>query len=85
MADEKRQDTGFTCSRCGLTNPILEEPPFETPLGKTIQEKICRSCWGEWMAYSVKVINEYMLNLATEQGSQVYDFQMKEFLGLPDA
>jgi hypothetical protein len=31
------------------------------------------------------VINEYRLNLATDQGSQVFDFHMKEFLGLSDA
>ena len=34
---------------------------------------------------SIKVINEYRLNLASEQGSQVFDAHMREFLGIHDA
>ncbi len=75
----------FVCRRCGLSNPRLEEPPFENRLGQAIHESICVSCWREWIAMSIKVINEYRLNLATEQGSQVFDHHMKEFLGLHDA
>jgi len=73
---------GFTCARCGLPNPRLEEPPFETDLGRRIHASICQPCWLDWMGYSIKVINEYRLNLATEQGEKIYDEVMQEFLGL---
>ncbi len=75
----------FACRRCGQPNPRLEEAPFENALGQQIQADICQNCWREWLAMSIKVINEYRLNLATDQGSQVFDFHMKEFLGLSDA
>jgi Fe-S cluster biosynthesis and repair protein YggX len=53
-------------------------------LGSQVLERICEPCWREWIAMSIKVINEYRLNLASEQGSQIYDAHMKEFLGLAD-
>jgi Fe-S cluster biosynthesis and repair protein YggX len=73
---------GFTCRRCGKENAPLEEPPFLNDLGKEIQETICQACWREWFAMSIKVINEYRLNLLSPQGNSVYESHMKEFLGL---
>ena len=87
-AREERERRGgaaagqFVCRRCGLSNPPLEEPPFENALGKEILSKVCQSCWREWIGMSIKVINEYRLNLASPQGSEVFDLHMKEFLGL---
>lgn len=75
---------GFTCGRCGQPNPPIEEAPFDNDLGQKIMKSICQSCWREWIAMSIKVINEYRLNLATEHGSKVFDDHMKEFLGIHD-
>jgi Fe-S cluster biosynthesis and repair protein YggX len=74
----------FLCRRCGKPNPRLEEPPFPTALGKEIHDAICQACWREWFAMSIKVINEYRLNLMTPQGNAIYDQHMKEFLGLAE-
>lgn len=70
------------CQRCGSTGEPLEEAPFENNLGAEIREKICQNCWREWIGMSVKVINEYRLDLSSDEGSQIFDFHMKEFLGL---
>lgn len=72
----------WICNRCGKENPRIAEAPFDSDIGKKIQASICVPCWREWMAMSIKVINEYRLNLATERGQQVYDQAMAEFLGL---
>ena len=72
----------FTCRRCLKANLPLDEPPFSGELGTKIHETICQECWSEWMAMSIKVINELRLNPATPQGSKVYDDHMKEYLGL---
>ncbi len=71
------------CGRCGESKPQLEEPPFENSLGERIQETICQSCWGEWINLSVRVINEYRLNLAIEEHSRILESHMKQFLGIP--
>jgi Fe-S cluster biosynthesis and repair protein YggX len=77
---------GWSCRRCGLDNPRLERPPFKSPVGQQIFDSICVSCWDEWKKQmSVKVINEYRLNLATEQGAKIYDQHLREFLGLDGA
>ena len=60
----------------------LDEAPFTSALGKRIHETICEDCWREWMAMSIKVINELRLNPATPEGSRIYDHHMSEFLGL---
>ncbi len=73
---------GFVCRRCGKGNPRMEEAPFPNDLGKRLYDTICQPCWREWFAMSIKVINEYRLNLLSPQGNQVYETHMKEFLGL---
>ena len=55
---------------------------MESELGAKIHENICTSCWSEWMAMSIKVINEFRLNLATPEANEIYDQQMREFLGV---
>ena len=74
----------FVCRRCGKAQPKLEEAPFLNALGRQIQETICQVCWREWIAMSIKVVNEYRLNLLSPRGNEVYDSHMKEFLGLED-
>jgi Fe-S cluster biosynthesis and repair protein YggX len=76
-------ETGaFRCRRCLEPNQPLEMAPFRSEIGRRIQATICQRCWREWMAMSIKVINEYRLNLATPEGNQVFEAHMKEFLGL---
>jgi Fe-S cluster biosynthesis and repair protein YggX len=72
----------FVCRRCGQPNPRLDEPPFLNDLGRRIENTICQPCWREWIAMSIKVINEYRLNLLSPQGNEIYETHMKEFLGL---
>jgi Fe-S cluster biosynthesis and repair protein YggX len=77
---------GFHCQRpgcfAGTRARQLPKPPMNDDLGKRIQAQICADCWNEWFRnYSIKVINEMRLDLSTEQGQEVYDQVMREFLG----
>lgn len=79
-----RSATGeWICSRCGQPGEAVEKPPLPGERGQQITSLICQSCWKEWMDMSVKVINEYRLNLATEDGNRIWESHMIEFLGLP--
>lgn len=80
--DTATVEGGFVCRRCSCANPSLEDAPFRSELGEQILAGICQSCWREWIAMSVKVINECRLNLMTPKDSEVYDQHMREFLGL---
>jgi len=70
------------CRRCSNVHPRLKEAPFPTDLGRQIHDTVCLPCWKEWIAVSIKVINEYRLNLMLPEAQETYDQHMREFLGL---
>lgn len=78
---------GFPCQRPGCMwgrrARQLPGPPMSDEIGKQIHATICADCWNEWLRnYSIKVINEFRLDLSTERGQAEYDRYMNEFLGL---
>ncbi|MBA21398.1 MAG: hypothetical protein CMJ97_08485 [Planctomycetes bacterium] len=72
----------FVCKRCRKARPGLDDAPFSGELGARVQEDICVDCWKEWMAMSVKVINEFRLNMATPEANDIYESNLREFLGV---
>ncbi len=75
------------CSKCGGEKPALANPPFRAgtklaPLGAEIQQKICSDCYKEWIAMSVKLVNEMRLDTTDPRGQEMWLSQMKLFLGL---
>ncbi len=72
----------FVCRRCNRASLPLKAAPLRGEIGERIVSTICAGCWKEWMLMSVKVINEFRLNLMSPKDSAVYDQHMKEFLGL---
>ena len=72
----------FVCKRCRKARPGLDEPPFSGELGARVEKDICIDCWKEWMAMSIKVINEFHLNMATPEANEIYETNLREFLGL---
>jgi len=77
---------GFACLRPGcVVGPRatqLPRPPMSDELGQKIYETVCADCWKDWLGMGIKVINEMRLDLSDDQGQQVYDQYMKEYLGL---
>jgi Fe-S cluster biosynthesis and repair protein YggX len=72
----------FVCKRCYRANPPLAQTPFSGELGEKVLASICTSCWREWLAMSIKVINEYRLNMASPEANETYENHLREFLGL---
>jgi len=62
--------------------PQLESAPFTSEIGQQILASTCQDCWQAWMGMSVKVINEYRLNMASPRANEIYDTHLREFLGL---
>lgn len=79
---DQAQQTGFHCSRCGRPDQKMEKPPFRGELGSRIERNVCQGCWQEWILMGTKVINELGLQLSTDQGQEMYDMHMIEFLQL---
>ena len=74
----------LTCTRCGREG----EPPPARRIGFTggvkeqILKGICESCWKEWEAVEVKVINEYRLNFMDPGHRQMLARSCADFLTL---
>jgi Fe-S cluster biosynthesis and repair protein YggX/predicted TPR repeat methyltransferase len=73
---------GFQCSRCARPQGRLPKPPFKGPLGEKVYANVCNLCWGEWISTGTMVINELGLNLSEQEGQDLYDQHMVEFLEL---
>jgi Fe-S cluster biosynthesis and repair protein YggX len=70
------------CQRCGRVGSKLAKPPFRSPFGQEIHEKICSMCWKEAIGMGTKVINELRLPMSDPQAQKVWDQHIREFLNL---
>ncbi len=70
------------CRRCHQTQEGVSDIPYGGPLGDTLRATVCRVCWQAWCDMSVKIVNEYRLNLSEPSARTFVSTQMKIFLGL---
>ncbi|MGH2499766.1 MAG: Fe(2+)-trafficking protein [Candidatus Limnocylindria bacterium] len=71
-----------SCARCGRTSESAGRVGLPDPLGSEIAERTCTSCWQEWLAQQIRVINHYGLRPAVrEDRERLYAFT-REFLAL---
>lgn len=82
--------TTVTCIKCNEEKPALAAPPFRAgtklgDLGAEIQQKVCAPCYKDWIAMSVKLVNELRLDTTDPRGQEIWLKQMKIFLNLDAA
>ncbi len=70
------------CKRCGKTGPPSQNVAYGGKIGEEIKTTICNDCWSEWMAQSIKIINELRLNMRDQYSREMLGRHMKEFLNL---
>ncbi len=59
--------------------PGLDEPPFDSELGKKIYENVSQDAWNMWMDHCKILLNEYRLNPARREDQEVIVKQMEQF------
>jgi len=72
-----------TCVHCHETREGITGYAYGGPLEAEIKSKICNVCWSEWKAMSIKVINEYRLDLNDPNANKMLIDQMRGFLNMP--
>jgi Fe-S cluster biosynthesis and repair protein YggX len=50
------------CQRCDQDAPRLPKAPFRNEIGERIHERICQSCWADWLQHQTLLINHYGLD-----------------------
>ena len=58
----------------------LDEVPFEGhPLGQKIYENVSKEAWKMWLEHMKMLMNEYRLNLGTQQAQEFLLQQMENY------
>ena len=59
------------CRKLGKERPGLDFVPFDDALGERLYREVSAQGWQTWLEHSKMLINEYRLDLITQQA---YDF-----------
>lgn len=72
----------ITCVRCRRDLAPMAAAPYPGELGEEILKKVCGSCWREWQAAEVMVINELRLDFMDPKSQDILAQHLREFLCL---
>ena len=77
----KRSDMArmVQCAKLGREAEGLERPPLKGELGQKIFDNISKEAWKMWLEHSKMLINEYRLDLTSEQGQKLWMDELEKF------
>ena len=68
------------CVKLQRELPGLDEVPFEGhPLGQKIYENVSKEAWKMWVEHMKMLMNEYRLNLGTQEAQEFLIKQMDDY------
>ena len=67
------------CVKLQKDLPGLDEPPFDTELGKRVYENVSQQAWNQWIEFCKMLLNEYRLNPARRDDQEAIVKQMEQF------
>ncbi len=67
------------CIKLGEEAEGLAKPPFKGELGQRLFEHVSAKAWRMWLEHSKMLINEYRLDLTSEQGQRVWMTEVERY------
>ena len=67
------------CIKLGQESEDLEKPPFKGELGQKVFDTVSKTAWRQWLEHSKMLINEYRLDVTSEQGQRVWMTELEKF------
>ena len=67
------------CVKFQKEMPGLDEPPLDNPLGQRIYENVSKEAWKMWIEQMKMIMNEYRLNLGTQEAQEFLLKQMEDY------
>ena len=68
------------CVKFQRDMPGLDEAPFDNhPLGQRIYENVSKEAWKMWLEQMKMIMNEYRLNLGTQEAQEFLLKQMEDY------
>lgn len=67
------------CVKLGRPSEQMDKPPLKGEVGQKIFENVSKEGWQLWLEHSKMLINEYRLDLTSEQGQKIWFTEMDKF------
>ena len=67
------------CVKLGKEAEGLDKPPFKGEMGQRVYDSVSKDAWRMWLEHSKMLINEYRLDLTSEQGQRIWMTEMEKF------
>ena len=67
------------CVKFQREMPGLDEPPFDSELGRRIYESVSEEAWKMWGEHCKMILHEYRLNPANRQDQEVLVKHLEDF------
>ena len=67
------------CVKLGREAEGLDRPPLKGELGQRIFDNISKEAWKMWLEHSKMLINEYRLDLTSENGQKLWMDELEKF------
>lgn len=78
MSQEPRM---VLCRKLGKELPGLKRIPFRNELGQRLYNEVSQEAWDTWLKESVKFINTYRVDLASNEGQKFMVKQTAIYFG----
>lgn len=67
------------CIKLGREAEGLDRPPFKGELGQRVYDSVSKEAWRAWLEHSKMLINEYRLDLVSEQGQRIWMTELEKY------
>jgi Fe-S cluster biosynthesis and repair protein YggX len=67
------------CVKLGREAEGLDRAPIKGELGQKVYESVSKEAWRMWLEHSKMIINEFRLDLTSEQGQRIWLEELERF------
>ena len=67
------------CAKLGREAEGLDRPPLKGDLGQKVFDNVSKEAWRMWLEHSKMLINEYRLDLTSEQGQKIWMDELDKY------
>jgi Fe-S cluster biosynthesis and repair protein YggX len=67
------------CVKLGREAEGLEKPPLKGEVGQKVFENVSKEAWAGWLEHSKMLINEYRLDVTSEQGQTIWFTELDKY------
>jgi Fe-S cluster biosynthesis and repair protein YggX len=67
------------CVKLGHEAEGMERAPFKGELGQRVFDNVSKQAWKQWLEHSKMLINEYRLDLTSENGQRIWMTECEKY------